>query len=82
MKKKATEHKETRCCDFCGRDTKNVSKICRSCCRGSRDHTKYIPSFTEDDDLEGMRQLFGFTDVGREDMVDREVSDAMRESIE
>jgi predicted amidophosphoribosyltransferase len=27
------------CCDFCGRDTPNKSRICRACISGVRKHT-------------------------------------------
>ena len=73
---------EIRCCKFCGRDTKNKCCICSHCTHGVNDHVYEEPKFTDIDDIEGIRQAFGFTDFDFKDLIMKNVEMAIKERTE
>ena len=59
-------------CEFCGRDTINKCKICKTCMRRA--------ALPEPEDLDSMDELH--PDVCRDDVVWGEVNDAIRDLTE
>ncbi|NBW19177.1 MAG: hypothetical protein EBR82_65490 [Caulobacteraceae bacterium] len=70
------------CCDVCGRDTKNKSRICRQCTQGVNKHSRKLSELTDRDDIDGLRQLWGYDDFDADDMVENEVERALWDAIE
>lgn len=69
------------CCISCGRDTRSKSQICSKCMSGIKKHSEKIPQASDKDDIEGLRELFGYTDIGRDCVIKREVEDAIDDMI-
>jgi hypothetical protein len=44
---------ELACCEMCGRDTKNKSRICRRCCAGVSKHS-HIEDDDDDDEFDSI----------------------------
>lgn len=65
-------------CDFCHRDTKNKSRICKACMRGVRKHSPPKRNYLANpDEYEAVREFFGLDDYGRDEAIRRDVARAM-----
>jgi predicted amidophosphoribosyltransferase len=67
------------CCDFCGRDTPNKSRICRLCTQGTRNHTK--PPDWEDGDMQTLREVFKLDGYDRYTEMADDIHQALKEAI-
>ena len=67
------------CCDFCGRDTPNKSRICKVCMGGVRKHTEVVCDI-QDDEIQMMIEVLHM-EYSRDQDVARDVQEIMHEAI-